>query len=170
MNWACCCILWICNRIRVEFEGIYAYHESGCLLEICQWCGEPCVAGAEVSLNVYTLCIQNTRTRVSSVSIATGWTVEVRFSAGSSSSLFLSVQTVSDTHPGSYLMGTGGLFPGKKSGLGMKLTSHLHLVPRSRMMELYLHFTIWFCGIELNSLSTAISLLLYRTYFFGACS
>jgi hypothetical protein len=24
-------------------------------LEICQWCGEPCFAGAEVSLDVYLL-------------------------------------------------------------------------------------------------------------------
>jgi hypothetical protein len=30
-------------------------------------------------------------------------------------------------------MGTGGSFPGGKSGRGVKLTTHLHLVPRSRM-------------------------------------
>jgi hypothetical protein len=37
----------------MEFERICAYHESGCSLEICQLCGEPCFAGAEVSLDVY---------------------------------------------------------------------------------------------------------------------
>jgi hypothetical protein len=28
-------------------------NESGCSLEICKWCGEPCFAGAVVSLDVY---------------------------------------------------------------------------------------------------------------------
>jgi hypothetical protein len=37
----------------MEFEGIYAYHELGCFLEIFQWCGEPCFAGTEVLLDVY---------------------------------------------------------------------------------------------------------------------
>jgi hypothetical protein len=37
----------------MEFEGIYAYHESGCSLEICQWCRGSCFEGAEVSLDVY---------------------------------------------------------------------------------------------------------------------
>jgi hypothetical protein len=37
----------------MEFEGIYAYHESGCFLEICQWCSGLCFEGAEVSLDVY---------------------------------------------------------------------------------------------------------------------
>jgi hypothetical protein len=30
-------------------------------------------------------------------------------------------------------MGTRGYFPGGKGGWGVKLTTHLHLVPRSRM-------------------------------------
>jgi hypothetical protein len=33
----------------MEFERIYAYHESGCSLETCQWCGEPCFAGVTLS-------------------------------------------------------------------------------------------------------------------------
>jgi hypothetical protein len=37
----------------MEFEGIYAYHDSGGFMEICQWCGGPCFEGAEVSLDVY---------------------------------------------------------------------------------------------------------------------
>jgi hypothetical protein len=37
----------------MEFEGIYAYHEPGCFLEICQWWGGPCFEGAEISLDVY---------------------------------------------------------------------------------------------------------------------
>jgi hypothetical protein len=41
----------------MEFQRIYEYYESVCSLEICQWCGEPCFAGAEVSLGVYLLQI-----------------------------------------------------------------------------------------------------------------
>jgi hypothetical protein len=33
----------------------------------------------------------------------------------------------------------GVLFPEGKAVVGVKLTTHLHLMPRSRMMELYLH-------------------------------
>jgi len=42
------------------------------------------------------------------------------------------VQTGSGAHPDSYPMGIRGSFHGGK-GWGMKLTTHLHLVPRSRM-------------------------------------
>jgi hypothetical protein len=38
-----------------------------------------------------------------------------------------------------YPIGTDGVFSGRLSGRGMKLITHLHLVPRSRMMELYFH-------------------------------
>jgi hypothetical protein len=41
-----------------------------------------------------------------------------------------------------------------ESGQGMKLTTHLHLVLRSRMMELYLHSPICVHGMVLNLLST----------------
>jgi hypothetical protein len=36
--------------------------------------------------------------------------------------------------------------------------THLHLVPRSRMVELYLHFTIYLYGIMLNLLGTGTAL------------
>jgi hypothetical protein len=36
--------------------------------------------------------------------------------------------------------------------LGVKLTTHLHLLPRSRMVELYLHSLICLNGIVLNSI------------------
>jgi hypothetical protein len=45
----------------MEFEGIYAYHESGCYVEICQWCGELCFAGVNVSLDVHLPQIPNGR-------------------------------------------------------------------------------------------------------------
>jgi hypothetical protein len=41
------------------------------------------------------------------------------------------VQNGSGAHPASYPMGTRGSFPGVKRP-GVKLTTHLHLVPRSK--------------------------------------
>jgi hypothetical protein len=42
------------------------------------------------------------------------------------------VQTGSEAHPDSYPMGTGGSFPGGKAAGGVKLTTHLHLMLRSK--------------------------------------
>jgi hypothetical protein len=46
------------------------------------------------------------------------------------------------------------LFPRRKSGRGVKLTTRLHLVSRSRMTELYLHSPTRLHGMVLNLLST----------------
>jgi hypothetical protein len=43
------------------------------------------------------------------------------------------LQTSSEAHPASYPMGTGGPFLRVKRSRGVKLTTHLHLVPKSRM-------------------------------------
>jgi hypothetical protein len=48
-------------------------------------------------------------------------------------SLHHRVQTGSGAQPASYPMGTRGSFSGGRNGRGVKLTTHLHLVPRSRM-------------------------------------
>jgi hypothetical protein len=53
-------------------------------------------------------------------------------------------------HPDSHSMGTRGAFSERQSGLGVKLITHLTLVPRSRMVELYLHFPIRLHGVVLN--------------------
>jgi hypothetical protein len=45
----------------------------------------------------------------------------------------LCVQTSSGAHPASFPMGTGCPFPRVKRGRGVTLTTHPHLVPRSRM-------------------------------------
>jgi hypothetical protein len=65
-------------------------------------------------------------------------------------SLRHSVQTLSGIHPVFYPMGTGDSSPVCRAAGGVKLTTHLHLVPRSRMMELYLHFPIRLDGVVLN--------------------
>jgi hypothetical protein len=67
-----------------------------------------------------------------------GWTIGVRSLTGAedfSSSPF--VQTGSGAHPASYPMGTGGPFPRGKARPGVTLTTHPHLVPRSRMSRSY---------------------------------
>jgi hypothetical protein len=47
--------------------------------------------------------------------------------------------------------------PGYSSS-GVKLTTHLHLVPRSRMVELYMHSPIRLHGAVLNQWSTGTTL------------
>jgi hypothetical protein len=48
-------------------------------------------------------------------------------------------------------MGTErGDIPRGENGWGLKLTTHLHLVPKSRIVELYLHSSISLHGIVLN--------------------
>jgi hypothetical protein len=44
------------------------------------------------------------------------------------------------------------------SGRGVKLTTHLHIVLKSRMVELNLHFPIRLHGVVLNYLSTGTTL------------
>jgi hypothetical protein len=72
------------------------------------------------------------QSRDSSVGIALGYGLNdrgsrVRFQAGTGNfSLHHRVQNGSGTHPASYPMGARGSFP------GVKLTTHLHLVPRSK--------------------------------------
>jgi hypothetical protein len=43
----------------------------------------------------------------------------------------------------------------------VQLTTHVHLVPRIRMVELYLHSPVYFHGVALNYLSTGTTLLSY---------
>jgi hypothetical protein len=50
----------------------------------------------------------------------------------------LCVQTGSGAHPASCKMGTGGPFPGAERGRGVTLTTHPHLVSRSRMSRSYI--------------------------------
>jgi hypothetical protein len=54
--------------------------------------------------------------------------------------------------PASCQMGTGSFFSGDKRGLGVgvNLTTHLHIVPRSKMVELYLHSAIRLHEVVLN--------------------
>jgi hypothetical protein len=81
---------------------------------------------------------------LSSVGIAMGCSAEgigVRFPAGAKYfSVLRNVQTGSGAHPDFYPMDTGGCFPGRVKRQGREANTHLHLVPRSRKVELYLHY------------------------------
>jgi hypothetical protein len=79
-----------------------------------------------------------------------GWGQEICY-------LFHSVQTGSEAHPASYSIGARK-FPLGESGRGVKLTTHLYLVPKSRIMGLNLHSPISLHGLVLNSLSTGRTL------------
>jgi hypothetical protein len=77
-----------------------------------------------------------TSSRASSVGITTGYGLNdrdsrVRFPAEAGNFSFHHlVQNGAGAHPASYPVGTRGSFP---SGRGVKLTTHPHVVPRSRM-------------------------------------
>jgi hypothetical protein len=43
-----------------------------------------------------------------------------------------------------------GLFPWRKSGRSEKLIVHLHLIPNSGIVELYLQSSIYLHGVDLN--------------------
>jgi hypothetical protein len=68
-----------------------------------------------------------------SAGLRAGWSV-VRVPGGARNfSLHHRIQTGSGVHPASYPMGTRGSFRGGKCGRSVKLTTHLYLVPISRM-------------------------------------
>jgi hypothetical protein len=77
--------------------------------------------------------------RGSSVGIATGWTVGVRFSTGARDFIFSTVSRWALGLTQHLFNGTGGSFPGSKTLGGVKLAAHLHLLPMSRVIDLYLH-------------------------------
>jgi hypothetical protein len=54
----------------------------------------------------------------------------------------------------SYPKHAGGSFLRGQAARGMRLTTHLHLVPRLRMVELHVHSPIFLHGIVLNWSST----------------
>jgi hypothetical protein len=86
---------------------------------------------------------------VSSVSMATGQTAGVRFTAGPKKnvSFFRSTQTGSAADSVSYPLGTRDPFSGNKAARGVKLTTHFHLVLKSRMVDIYITlphvFVLW---------------------------
>jgi hypothetical protein len=55
-------------------------------------------------------------------------------------------------------MGFGGSFPGGTAVGGVTLTTHIHLVPRSRIVELYFLTLKRLHGVVLNKLSTGATL------------
>jgi hypothetical protein len=95
-----------------------------------------------------------------SVGIATGYRLDCRGSFPGRGKIFLfstsSRSALGPTQPPIQL--EPELFAREQSGQGLKLTTHLHLVPRSRTVNPDLHFPICLHGIVFNWLSTRKSL------------
>jgi hypothetical protein len=60
------------------------------------------------------------------------------------------VQTGSEARPASYPMVTWDNFPSNKAGKVAKLTTQLQLLPRSKIVELFLYSLLCFHGIVIN--------------------
>jgi hypothetical protein len=76
----------------------------------------------------------------------------------------LCVQTGTGAHPAACTMDAGVLSPGVKRGRGVTLTTHAHLVPRSRMSRSYTSFLPKrFHGVWWNSFCMDMKLDLSRS-------
>jgi hypothetical protein len=85
----------------------------------------------------YVLIIKGARIAQSVYRRATGWMAWVRFPAGERDfSILHSVQNNAGATPSLLFNEYLGLFPKGLSGWGVKLTTHLHLIPMSRMVDL----------------------------------
>jgi hypothetical protein len=73
-------------------------------------------------------------------------------------SLLDSVETGSVAHPASYKMDSVCSFSKGKVAASLKLTTYLHLVPISRVVELYLHSTVRLHDVMLDELNTGTTL------------
>jgi hypothetical protein len=72
----------------------------------------------------------------------------------------VTVKSLSSLHCPDLLCGPFSFLSGGQSGRDMKLTTHLHPAPRSRMVELYRHSSISLRSIMLNYVSTGTTLRL----------
>jgi hypothetical protein len=95
------------------------------------------------------------RYRDSSVCMATGYDLNGSGSIPGSARFLFSPQRPDQLWGQPSLLSNGyrRLFPRVWSGRGVKLATHLHLVPRSRKLELYLHSPLCPHSIVLNYLS-----------------
>jgi hypothetical protein len=66
----------------------------------------------------------------------------INFGRSKHFALRYSLQIGSGAHRTCYSMDTGGPFPREYNCWVVKLTTHLHLMQRSRMVELYIHSPI----------------------------
>jgi hypothetical protein len=103
---------------------------------------------------------KRSRSRDSSVGIATGYRLDCPGPIPGSTRFFSSPQRQDRLWDPSSLMPNGyrGLFSRGQSDKDLKLTTCLHLVPRSRKVVLYFHSPICLHGIMFNKLSTGTNL------------
>jgi hypothetical protein len=89
-------------------------------------------------------------TYVSAVDIATGYGLDDRGSIAGRGNRFFSSPDGCKAYPASYPMGFRGFFFRVKTARGIMLTTHLRVVPRSIMVELYLHSPTHLYGVALS--------------------
>jgi hypothetical protein len=102
--------------------------------------------------------------RDSSVGIAAVYGLDVRVSIPGRGKRFFVTPKLPDRlwcPPGLLYNVCRMLFPRRWSGKEVKLTTYLDLVPRSRMVELYLQSPIRLRGAVLNEISTGTTFLVY---------
>jgi hypothetical protein len=90
------------------------------------------MSGLSTRYDIFSYCSILKQGRDSSVGIATGYRLKGRGSIPSRDRIILF-----SSRPALGL--TRGPFPRGKSGRGLTLTTHLHLLPKSRTVELFLH-------------------------------
>jgi hypothetical protein len=154
----CCSIGRYVNR---SFGGIHCLHLQGCRLrqgcKITVGCvairyhiPEYSIPQIHIILSLYfnyPVKIANRIIALSVSRLATGWTAGVRLRAGTRNFLFFTafMPALGPTQPPIQRIPvalSSGL-----SGRDVKLTIHFHLVPKSRMVELYIHSPICVHGI-----------------------
>jgi hypothetical protein len=72
--------------------------------------------------------------------------------------LFSTQHASSEAHPGSYPMGAGDDLPRGKNSWSTKPTTHFRPMPKSKMVELYLHSPICFHGHRFTFFSLSVTL------------
>jgi hypothetical protein len=89
--------------------------------------------------------------RDSSVGITTGYGLDDLGSIPENAKFFSSQRSDRLWGPPSLISkGNWGILSWGYSGSGVKLTTHIYLLPRSRKVELYLHFNTYLHGVVLN--------------------
>jgi hypothetical protein len=140
-----------------DISAVFMYNSVWCCL---RWADNICSAYEEEVVS-----------RDSAVGIATGYRLDDQGVVGVRvpvASRILSSPRRPDRlwdPPGLLANGYRGLFLKGYSGRGVKLTTHLELVPNLRMVDLYIHSPIRLHGLVLTLLSTRITISLHEYHF-----
>jgi hypothetical protein len=108
---------------------------------------EPTCIAVQLHSCIYTSLHTYIHTYIHGVGIAMGYGMDCPGSITDKARFFSSAQRPDRLWGSPSLLSSGYRW---QSSWGMKLTTHLHLMPRSRLAELYLHSPLCLHGIMLN--------------------